>query len=54
MGYADVSAAFSESGTQGFDNETGPFAVGGSGGNKWLPLALVLIAAFGLWLWYSN
>lgn len=50
----DISAAFSESGTQGFKNRTGPFSVGGDSGSKWLPLALVALAALGLWLWYDN
>ena len=52
MGY-DISAAFSEATTQGFTSG-GPFTVGGHAGSQWLPLALVAVAALGLWLWYSN
>lgn len=49
----DISASFSEGSTQGLTSG-GPFTVGGNAGNQWLLLALVALAALGLWLWYSN
>lgn len=50
----DVSASVSEASTQGFDNQTGAFSVGGSGGSTWLIWALVALAAFGLFLWFKR
>lgn len=50
----DVSASVSEASTQGFDNQTGAFSVGGDAGSKWLPLALVALAAFGLFIWFKR
>lgn len=50
----DVSVGVSEASTQGFKNRTGPFTVGGDGGNKWLPLALVALAGFGLFVWLKR
>lgn len=50
----DVSASVSEASTQGFDFESGAFNVGGSGGSKWFPLALVALAAVALVIWFKR
>ena len=49
----DISAATSQSTTQGFQ-AGGPFTVGGNAGTKWLPLALVALAALGLFFWFNR
>jgi hypothetical protein len=49
----DISSSVSESATQGLQNAS-PFTVGGNSGTKWLPLALVALGAFALWLWFKN
>lgn len=49
----DISAGFSESTTQGLKSG-GAFTVGGGGGTQWLPIALVALAAVGLWFWYKS
>lgn len=49
----DISVAVSEGTTQGFQSG-GAFTVGGGGGTKWLPLALVVLGALGLWLWFKK
>jgi LPXTG-motif cell wall-anchored protein len=46
----DVSVSVSEATTQGFDNATGAFNVGGNRGTNWLIVGLIALAAFGLWL----
>lgn len=50
----DVSASVSEASTQGFDNQTGAFSVGGASGSTWLVWALVALAAFALFLWFKR
>lgn len=49
----DISASVSEAATQGFTSG-GPFTVGGNAGSKWLPLALVALAAIGMVLWFKR
>ncbi len=49
----DASIATSDATTQGAS--FGDFNVnGGNSGTKWLPLALVALAALGLFLWFKS
>lgn len=50
----DISASVSESATTASSAGAGTFIVGGNGGTKWLPLALVVLVAFGLWLYQKK
>ena len=53
MGY-DISFTASDATTQGFKFNSGVFNVGGSAGTNWLVLALIALAAVGLWWIYGD
>lgn len=49
----DISASFSESGTQGLNNKLGDFTIGGGGKASivW-PIVLGVVGLVVLWWWY--
>lgn len=50
----DISAASSDSTTQGIQLGSGQWIVGGNKDLIWLPLSLVALGALGLWLWFKK
>jgi hypothetical protein len=50
----DISASYSESTTQANQLGGGAWIVGGNGGTKWLPLALVALGGLALWLFFRK
>ena len=50
----DISQSTSETATTASNAGSGAFTVGGNSGTKWLPLALVALAAVALVLWFKR